>query len=449
MRFLPALSYLLMLTHACCVRAAHPVERANVVLSQACFGLSAPHDRLALADSFPMDDVTPAKLFSLFEPLRAWGYHGTVVYFTSRSDNGVPLVAPTADGASVQAGGVPLHDFLPRAWMLPRSATMAVEADYGARVRADKMPFAVTLRGPSGETVVDWSQHPWERCVADGFASPPQTLQVPYGGGRLATVHVQFGYLKDDEDSGIYLHRHKRFAKVEPHVHRMDSADAGELRQRMAVTTAFQHKGAYDAMCRIYNGTPPLSMGQLRQRTASELQRIFGRYQITLVSCHDLAWQEGKEAFIQNALYHAVLAAVRLRSAQYALKHPWPEEYAAKAREASAAQALITRKAKAHAPAESKKKHAAAAAADDDDDDDEAGRACPTPLRRLAALLARRRGSCARAAWRRQEARRRRRIRWSGTQNAWPRSPRARSARRAHPSQARRRWLPSRRSWRA
>jgi hypothetical protein len=208
------------------------VERANVVLSQACFGLSAPHDRLALADSFPMDDVTPEKLFKLFEPLRGSG-HGTVIYFTSRTDNGVPLVASTPDGMSIRAGGELLHEFLPRAWMLPRSCAMPVEADYGAPIKRNKLPFSVTLRGPRGETVVDFGLHPWEHVVAQRYASPATTLQVPCGGDKVVTVHVQFGWLEDDTHAGIYLYRHKRFAKVEPHVDRLDSADAGDLRQRV------------------------------------------------------------------------------------------------------------------------------------------------------------------------------------------------------------------------
>jgi hypothetical protein len=258
-----------LLTH----RFAHAVERSHALLSQACFGLSPAHARLALADSFPMNDVTPAKLFSLFDPLRACG-HGTVVYFTPRADDaGAPLVAPTLDGRSVRAGDVALHDFLPRAWMLPRSCAMPVEADYGAPVKRNKLPFVVTLQGPHGETDVDFGRHPWQRVVADGYASPPQTLQVPYGDGKVATVHVQFGWREDDEHAGIYLHRHKRFAKVEPHVHRLDSADAGALRQCIG---SWKER-AHEPLCRIYGAAAPLTKAQLKERTMTELQHILLR----------------------------------------------------------------------------------------------------------------------------------------------------------------------------
>jgi hypothetical protein len=358
------------------------VERADAALSEACFGLSPAHARLALADSFPMDDVTPEKLFSLFAPLYECN-HGTVVYFTSRADasSGAPLVAPTPDGMSVRAGGVALHDFLPRAWMLPRSAAMPVEADYGAAVKRNKLHFVVKLQGPRGMTEVDFGRHPWQRVVAEGYASPAMTLQVPYGGDKVATVHVQFGWLEDDADAGIYLHRHKRFAKMEPHVHRLDSADAGALRQRIASGGPAQQVAAYDVLCRIYGGASPLTKAQLKEHTGSELQRMFGKCQITLVSCHDFAWQEGKEAFMQNALYDRILSAVRVASARYALEHPWPEEYAAKERAARQARGIATRKANAPqraaaAPAdESPASGGSSPTSDDDDDDSSSGEA--------------------------------------------------------------------------
>jgi hypothetical protein len=120
-------------------------------------------------------------------------------------------------------------------------------------------------------------------------------------------------------------------------------------------------------MCRIYGGASPLTKAQLQQLTGSQLYNILGKCQITLVSCHDFAWQEGKEAFIQSALFARILTAVRVASACYALENPWPEEYAAKERAASSALAARTKKARAPTPAASEEPAA----------DDEAGPSTP------------------------------------------------------------------------
>jgi hypothetical protein len=253
------------------------------MLSQACFGLVAQHARMDLA--FPMDGpVTEERLLSLFDPLfdASSGFHGhgTAIFFTPRADGGAPVVAPTPDGRSVRAGGVALHDFLPRRWMLPRNATLPVEADYGAPVMADKLPFTVTLQGPAGATVVDWAAHPWERVVADGHASPPAVLRVSDGAGGFADVHVQCGWAPDDGAAGIYLYRNKRLGTVLPHVYRLDTSDACVVRvacaSRGGCQRTLKQKG-HAALCALFGGASPITHAHLWRYTASQLEPLLGK----------------------------------------------------------------------------------------------------------------------------------------------------------------------------
>jgi hypothetical protein len=343
-----------------------------------CFGLPMPHLKRHTSFGFPMDDVTSAKLFSLFDPIRNIG-HGTVIYFTAKMDGGVPLVGPTPDGASVQAGGKPLEEFLARSWMLPGNAAMPVEEDYGAPVRRNKLPFRVLLRGPHGATEVAFKAHPWTRVVADGHASPPVVLEVTVPGrAQPVRVHVQCGWLPNDDDAGIYLYRHKRLGAVLPQVYRMDTADAGALRH--VIASNMRMPKVYKDMGEVYGGTSPISMAFISANTASSLQCVVGKNQVVLASCHDLTWLEGKEGFVQNALYEAVVLAVRIYAAQYARDTPWPAQYAALRRAEKYARMgrkqseIKAAKRQAKAAAE-----AAEAAEADSEDGEEAAPLTPAP----------------------------------------------------------------------
>ena len=360
------------------MRVAADEELSASTLACMCFGLNPPQEEDKDL-GFPMDDVTLPKLFSLFDPITEG--HGTAIYFQSASDGGVPLIAPTPDGKSVQAGGKPLHDFLARYWMLPRDAAMPVEQDYGAPVRSNKIPFRVVLQGPLGYTEVDWEAHPWTRAFAGKSVapSPPKVLQVIVPGrAEPVQVHVQFGHLPDDADAGIWLYRHKRMATVLPQVYRLDTADAGTLRHMTTSSHIIKAPRFFELLCHVYGCKPeeaPVGEAFLRKCTATEMQLIAGKNLITLASCHDLTWLEGKSGFKHDAVYEAVALAVRKASAEYARDNPWPAQYEAAMLADQRARMGATRR---KANAAKRQAMAAAAAAAESEDSEESGGAPQT-----------------------------------------------------------------------
>jgi hypothetical protein len=246
-------------------------ELAREQLSEACFGLCAAHKVIDMA--FPMRDATPAKLFSLFGDLRATG-HGTRILFTSRTDeHGVPVVAPSPDGRSVCAGGVELCTYLAREWWLPPSARLPWEQDIGLRAAraGTQMPFKVVLCGPAGSTDVDFSEHPWERVVAAGQASPPRTLEVRHGDIK-SILHYRLGWAHADDagDAGIYLHRHPRFACKKPLPHTMGGGAATAARRTIESGGRDHFTAAHGALLDLYGGRFPVSEKQdMRQLTSA------------------------------------------------------------------------------------------------------------------------------------------------------------------------------------
>lgn len=160
------------------------------------------------------------------------------------------------------------------------------------------MPFTVTLRGPAGESAVDWRSHPWEGVVARGLAgechvSPPLQLTVS-SGGATGTLHYRCGWVEEASEAGIYLHRHPRQAKVVPMPFIAGSGAAlyskalGRFEAGSA-TSGGHWKSAYNEIQAVYGGRFPIAYDEFVRLDRRLLRSVMaeGGGLCVIVSSHD------------------------------------------------------------------------------------------------------------------------------------------------------------------
>lgn len=300
--------------------SASEAERSNILISMAAFGMK----QLGLQTGdmgFPMDDVTPAKLFSLFDGLSS-SQSGTNIY-TSTS-----VVTPSADGTEIMAGAVRLEDHLCNRWWLPPSSQLPWALDVPRGGSISQRPFDVTLVCGGHSRRVDWYANAWEAVVKAGAASKPKVLDF-----RGHTVHYQVAFLDPDDEAQmalngqILLYRHARFTCMEALPRKGGSAvlaNAAECMQannKMEAAGPKEFKRLYDMLQPIYDGGWPVDKADMTLQSKGTMRTLLGENMAVLASCHDFEWQEGKEDFAVNAVFPACLPALYSAAAVYAMAH--------------------------------------------------------------------------------------------------------------------------------
>ena len=335
--------------------AATPEQRSNFIISLAAFGIQQLGFETADM-GFPMEDVTQAKLFSLFGDLGVTKT-GTIVYTTSR------VVTPDANGTQIMAGDVLLEEHLSNRWWLPPSSQLPWTLDVPRGGSVSKRPFEVTLVCGGVSRTVDWFANGWESVVKAGAASLPMELLHHGKDGKAYKLHYQIGWLDVNDDaqaklSGkIMLYRHARYTCTVALPSKGGSVEAGDMHSCMELMKTMESGGpkgfgrVYDLLSPVYGDGWPLNKEQTKGQSKIMMRTLLGDNMAMLVSCHAFEWQEGKEHFSCNDVFPSCLPKLYAAAAKYAHEHPGhplvvKELEVMKAKKQAAADAAALRAAK-------------------------------------------------------------------------------------------------------